>query len=147
MCKEWLEKGYSTKTISYEGVYRTYGREDADRVFPQDKGREVAKLNEEVVSKIHLATMKVIEYKGWTTEREVLDNIPYYFKGQQEFKKRQFKRCISEMIDAYGLEIIKSNKVVKKMMGITEEQMDKYSFPNIIRRKDPVTDCHPLQGE
>ncbi|PRT36258.1 hypothetical protein [Bacillus wiedmannii] len=147
MCKEWLEKGCSTKTISYEGVYRTYGREDADRVFPQDKGREVAKLNEEVVSKIHLATMKVIEYKGWTTEREVLDNIPYYFKGQQEFKKRQFKRCISEMIDAYGLEIIKSNKVVKKMMGITEEQMDKYSFPNIIRRKDPVTDCHPLQGE
>ena len=61
--------------------------------------------------------MKFIEYKGWTTEREVLNNIPYYFKDNRNLK-RQFKRCISEMVDAYDLEIIKSNKAVKKMMGI-----------------------------
>ncbi|MBU8689501.1 hypothetical protein KM918_19470 [Priestia megaterium] len=144
MCKIWLEKGCSGRTISYEGIMRTFGRQEADRIFPQDNGKEISELNEEVVSQIHLTTLRLIEYKGWATEKEVLSRIPYYFKGQQEFKTQQFKRCIGEMLDSYGLEIIPSNKKIKEEMGITEEEMSKFSFPKIIRKK-LVKDCRPLQ--
>lgn len=146
MCKIWLEKGCTARTISYEGVMRTFGRQEADRVFPQDKGKEIAQLNEEVVSNIHFTALRLVESKGWTTEKEILDMVKLYFKGQQEFKAKQFKRCIAEMLDAYGLEIISSNKKIKEELGITEEDMSKSSFPKIIRKK-LVKDCRPIQVE
>ncbi|MBG9908744.1 hypothetical protein [Bacillus paranthracis] len=144
VCKIWLEKGCTARTISYEGVMRTFGRQEADRVFPQDKGKEIAQLNEEVVSNIHFTALKLVQSKGWTMEKEVLDTVKLYFKGQQEFKTKQFKRCIAEMLDAYDLEIIPSNKEIKEEMGITEEDMSKCSFPKIIRKK-LVKDCRPIQ--
>jgi hypothetical protein len=135
MCKIWLEKGCTSRTISYEGILRTFGRDEANRVFPQDKDKEISELNEDIVSRIHHITMQLIEYKGWATEQEILSNLNLNFKGQQEFKKTQFKRCICEMLDAYDLEIVPTNKNIKKEMGITEEYLSKYSFPKIIRRK------------
>ncbi|MBO1581582.1 hypothetical protein [Bacillus sp. XF8] len=146
MCRVWLEKGCTARTISYEGVMRTFGRQEADKVFPQDKGKEIAQLNEEVVSNIHFTALSLINCKGWATEKEILDRVKLYFKGQQEFKTKQFKRCIAEMLDAYELEIISSNKKIKEEMGITEEDMSKSSFPKIIRKK-LVKDCRPLQVE
>ncbi|MCZ0870912.1 hypothetical protein [Peribacillus sp. AS_2] len=135
MCKVWLEQGCTGRTISYEGIMRTFGRQEADRVFPQDKGKEIEDLNTETVSKIHFTTLTLIEQNGWATEKEVLGKIPYYFRGQQEFKTQQFKRCIGEMIDIYDLEIVSANKKIKDEMGITEEDMNKFSFPKIIRKK------------
>lgn len=146
MCRVWLDKGCTGRTISYEGIMRTFGRNDADRVFPQDKGKEIAELNEKVVSSIQFNTLKLVQSKGWTTEKEILDKVKLYFKGQQEFKTKQFKRCIAEMVDAYGLEIIPSNKKLKEEMGITETELSKASFPKIIRKK-LVEDCRPIQVE
>ncbi|WHY79024.1 hypothetical protein QNH20_07805 [Neobacillus sp. WH10] len=144
MCRVWLEKGCTGRTISYEGIMRTFGREEADRVFPQDIGQEIEKMNEEIVSSIQFNTLKLVQSKGWTTEKEVLDTVKLYFKGQQEFKNKQFKRCIAEMVDAYDLEIIPSNKKLKEEMGITEEYLSKSSFPKIIRKK-LVKGCRPIQ--
>lgn len=135
MCRVWLEKGCSSRTISYEGVYRTFGESEADRVFPQDKGKEIAEINNDIVGDIHYVTLNLIEDKGWTTQKEILNNLIYYFKGQQEFKTKQLKRCIGEMLEAYNLEIVPSNKKVKEEMKITEEQLSKFSFPKIIRHK------------
>lgn len=134
MCRVWLDKGCTGRTISYEGIMRTFGREEADRVFPQDKGKEIAELNEEVVSNIQFNTLKLVQSKGWTTEKEILDMVKLYFKGQQEFKHKQFKRCIAEMVDAYDLEIIPSNKKLKEELGITEDDLSRSSFPKIIRK-------------
>jgi hypothetical protein len=135
MCKIWLEKGCTSRTVSYEGIFRTFGSAEAERVFPQDKGKEIAELNEGIVSNIVLITLKLIEYKGWTTEKEVLDCL-FSERGHYEFKKGQFKRCIGEMLDAYELELISTNKKVKEEMGITEVYMSKQSFPKIIKRKN-----------
>ncbi|MGG3940960.1 hypothetical protein ABEV54_05790 [Peribacillus psychrosaccharolyticus] len=148
MCKIWIEKGCSSKTISYEGVYRTFDRDTADRVFPQDEGKDIPELNEEIVSMIHQTTMELIDSKGWTTEKEVLEHVKLYFRGQKEMKKQQFKRCIGEMLDAYDLEIINCNKQLKLEMYISEEQLSKHSFPRILRYiKNPVEDCSPEQGK
>lgn len=135
MCKQWLKKGCTSRTISYEGIMRTFGREKADLVFPQDKGKEIAELNEDTVSQIHLTALKIIDNKGWTTEKEILDCISTKFKVHREFKVSQFKRCIGEMIDAYDLEIVNCNKKIKAEMNINESHMSKQSFPKLIRRK------------
>lgn len=135
MCRIWLEKGCTSRTVSYEGIYRTFGQEEADKVFPQDIGKEIADINQEIVSDIHMVTLKLIEEKGWTTQKEVLENLTYIFKGQQEFKLAQLKRSIGEMLEAYDLEIVSCNKMVKEEMGITEEYMSKLSFPKLIRKK------------
>lgn len=135
MCRLWLEKGCTSRTISYEGVLRTFGRIEADRVYPQDKGKKISELNEDIVSSITETTLRIIEFKGWTIESEVLDCMSQIWKINKDFKMVQFKRCIAELLDAYDLEIIASNKKVKMDMGITEDLMSKQSFPKIIRRK------------
>ncbi|MDQ0228599.1 hypothetical protein ACFPRB_18175 [Metabacillus niabensis] len=145
-CKLWLEKGCTSRTISYEGILRTFGIEEAERVYPQDRGKEISQINEEIVSQIHYTALMLIEYKGWTTEKEILSNLNLKFRGQQEFKTTQYKRCIGELIDAYDLEITPSNKIIKEKLNITEEHMSRFSFPKIIIKKDLVMDCNPLQG-
>lgn len=118
MCVVWMGKGCTTKTINYEGILRNFGREEADRVFPQDKGKEIPPLNEEVTDMIRNTTLQQIAEKGWTSEQEVLDNVLLYFKGQKNFKQKQFKICLGEILDDYNLERIRLNKDIKAEMCI-----------------------------
>lgn len=139
MCKKWLENGCTSKTINFEGVLRTFGEKDAKRVYPQIKLEKLNRLSDEITLQIHKVTMYLLEEKGWTTEKEILDNINLYFKGQNQFKKNQFKLCISEMLEMYDLEFIHTNKVIKDEMKITENDMKKNSFPKIIRHKVSIS--------
>jgi len=118
MCVLWLEKGCTTKTMNYEGILRNFGRDEADRVFPQDKGKVIPPLNQEVVRRIHKTTLDLIGYYGWTTEQEVLENITLYFKGQNSFKLKQFKVCFGELLDGYDLERVRLNKELKEKLEI-----------------------------
>jgi hypothetical protein len=131
MCKTWIENGCTTKTVNYEGIMRTFGREGADRVFPQDKGKTIPTLNEDVVFRIHKTALELIEKYGWTTEKMVLDNITLYFKGQQSFKQKQFKICFGELLDGYDLERVRLNKELKQEMGIGGN-----GYGIIIRRRE-----------
>ena len=135
MCSKWLENGCTSKTINYEGVLRTFGEATAKKVFPQIKAEKLSHLSEEVNSHIVQETMKQLNLKGWTTEKDILAAVKLYFKGQKTFKEAQFKRCVSEMLDAYDLELIATSKAIKAEMNITESEMNKLSFPKIIRYK------------
>jgi hypothetical protein len=132
-CALWIEKGCTTKTVNYEGILRNFGQEEADRVFPQDKGKEIHSLNEEVVSIIHRTTLELIESYGWTTEREVLDNVKLFFKGQQKFKEMEFKICLGELLEGYDLERVRLNKDLKEQLGITGN-----GYGYIIKRKEYI---------
>lgn len=133
MCALWIEKGCTTKTVNYEGILRNFGRDEADRVFPQDKGKRIKPLNEEVVTVIHRTTLELIETYGWTTEQEVLDNVNLYFKGQQKFKEKQFKICFGELLEGYDLERIRLNKELK---GKLEIEGKGYGY--IIKRREYI---------
>ncbi|MED0994364.1 hypothetical protein P4T34_02550 [Bacillus mobilis] len=130
-CALWIAKGCTTKTVNYEGILRNFGREEADRVFPQDKGKIIISLSKEVVSMIHRTTLELIESYGWTTEQEVLEKVRLYFKGQQKFKEKQFKICFGELLDGYDLERIRLNKELKEKLKIEGKG---YGF--IIKRRN-----------
>ncbi|MED3882806.1 hypothetical protein [Priestia megaterium] len=135
MCAIWVEKGCTTKTVNYEGILRNFGRVEADRVFPQDKGREIPPINEGVAFMIRKATLELIEGKGWTSEQEVLGNVTLYFRGQKKFKEKQFKICLGEILEDYDLERIRLNKELKEQMGI---EGNGYGF--IIKNKEYIRD-------
>ncbi|MGJ7912616.1 hypothetical protein [Neobacillus sp. LXY-1] len=132
-CALWIEKGCTTKTVNYEGILRNFGREEADRVFPQDKGKDIMALNEEVASMIHRTTLELIESYGWTTEQEVLNNVKLYFKGQQKFKEKHFKICFGELLEAYDLERLRLNKELKAKLEI---EGNGYGY--IIKRREYI---------
>lgn len=128
-CKRWLEKSCTSKTMNYEGILRNFGREEADRVFPQDKGKVIPVLNDEVANRIRDETLRIIDEFGWVTENEILENVTLYFKGQNLFKQKQLKICLGEMLEAYDLEKIRLNKTLKEELGFEGK-----GYPNFIRK-------------
>jgi hypothetical protein len=129
-CKEWVEKGCTLKSVTYEGILRNFGLEEADRVFPQDKGKEIRELNEVVAMKIKQSALEILSDKGWTTEKEVLYGVTLFFKGQQRFKKNQLKRCLGELLDEYDLERVRLDKKLKEKLKIKTK-----GYPFIIKYK------------
>lgn len=116
--KIWLEKGGNMKMVNYEGVLRMFGREEADRVFVQDQGKEISEFNEELAVKIEKMAMELIEKKGWAIESEILDNLWLGFKGEKSLKEKQLKKMLGEMLDKYDLKRVRLNKEIKKKLGV-----------------------------
>ena len=134
MSKDWISRRLTTKTMNYEGILLNYGQDEADRVFPQDKGKKVSDLHEDVIQIIEQTTMKLIAEKGWTIEKEILENVKLYFKGQKRLKEDLIKVCIGDLLDKYDLHVVNGTKQLKLELGITEEQLSIRSFPKIILR-------------
>lgn len=129
-CKIWIEKSCTSKTMNYEGILRNFGRAEADRVFPQDKGKVIPVLNEEAANRIRDETLRLIDEYGWVTEHEILENVTLYFKGQNLFKQKQLKICLGELLEAYDLEKTRLNNTLKEEVGFEGK-----GYPNIIRKR------------
>ncbi|XKO54676.1 hypothetical protein ACI2WT_18295 [Lysinibacillus fusiformis] len=131
----WLENNLSLKTVNYEGIYRSFGREVADRCFPQDTGKEITEEHDENVMILHKKVLELIEAKGWTTLKEISENTYFLSHNSESRKKEIIGRAIKEMLDTYDLEILPLNNQLKNEMKITPEKMPLRNFPKIIRRK------------
>ena len=118
--------------MNYEGILRNFGQEEANRVFPQQKNQKTEQLNDEIVSLIEQSTMELVQAKGWTYEREILDNVKLYYKGQKKHKEAQIKRCIGDLLDKYDLARVGCTKAIKAELNITEDQLPAASFPKLI---------------
>ncbi|XYR59996.1 hypothetical protein ACS4RT_14685 [Bacillus amyloliquefaciens] len=131
-CREWNEKGLTTKSMNREGIYRNFGKAEADRIFPQDKNAKLPQLHDDVISHLTMTLNKLIQSKGWTTEKEVIDETALFFRGQKQLKTDLIKKSIGGLLDSYDLKKISSNKKLKTQYGITEDHMPKLSFPKLI---------------
>jgi len=114
----WFENGCTLKTVNYEGIMRNFGVEEANRVFPQDKNKEIPELNEFVTRKIEDCLLSLIDTSGFATEKQVIENVVFHFKGQQLFKLAQLKRCLGEILEKYCLTRIRLNKFLKEQLKI-----------------------------
>ena len=65
---EFKERGFTMKGWGRELLLRTLGEKEADRVFPQSKGKEIPSFNDYISSQMELVAMREITSKGWTTE-------------------------------------------------------------------------------
>ena len=110
---------------------RTLGDEEADRVYPQYIGSPLSKLGEDVAFQMEKTALQLIEEKGWTTEKEILNNVKLFFKGQKKYKETQIKRVIPDLLGKYNLLRVKLNKKLKELYQINFE-----GYPYIIHRKN-----------
>lgn len=116
IAKKLKENNISLRGLSREYILRTFGRELADKVFPQFKYE-----NEQGTSKrsddrtINLATkiMATIEQYGYCLESSIKENKHY---------ELQWKKSIQEILDSYDLVKVKASKINKL----------KYDIPNDI---------------
>ncbi|SPF49192.1 conserved hypothetical protein [Candidatus Desulfosporosinus infrequens] len=124
---EFKEKGFTMKGFSREMLLLALGEAEANRVFPQMAGKAIPQLNEEVTSKMERVALELIRQKGWTTEKEILEQIELHFRGQQKFKETQIKRILPDMYDKYLLIRVPLNNELKEKFGIACK-----GFPRII---------------
>lgn len=115
---EFKEKGFTIRGFSREMLLLSLGEAEANRVFPQMAGQAIPQLNEEITSKMEIVALQLIRQKGWTTEKEILEQVKLRFKGQQRFKETQIKRILPDMCDKYLLIRVPLNNELKQRFGI-----------------------------
>ena len=109
---------------SREMIYRALGEEEANRVYPSMKGIELSDVSKDSSSKIETVALKIIHKKGWVTERELEKNVMLKFGGK-EFKRKQIKKLLGEMVNKYDLKRVRLNKDLKRELNVN---MDGYPF-------------------
>lgn len=121
---EFKQKHLTMKGWSRELLLRTLGEHEADRVYPSQKGNKLSELSHHHVSIIEKEIMNLIHIKGWITENELLHCVELKIKSK-EYKKKQIKRMIGEVLDKYGLKRVRLNKEIKDKFNI---EMNGYPF-------------------
>ena len=110
------ENNISLRGLSREYVLRTFGKETADRVYPQYKYENkigTSKKSDRQTMKIAEKVLTTIDKKGYILVKNIKRN------GKTE---TQWKRSIQEILDTYDLVKVRASKANK----------DKYNLPNNI---------------
>ena len=130
----WLDNGLSIKTVTHEGIYRSFGKDEAERCFPQDKGKVIPERHDDNVTELHRVIMEQVNERGWTTKKDIIVAVKFNGGNGKIKKEDVLKTALKEILDSYGLEFVPLNKRLKEEMNITEEDMSTRSFPKIIRK-------------
>jgi hypothetical protein len=123
---EFKEKHLTMKGWSRELLLRTLGENEANRVYPSQKGKKLSELSHNNVSTIERVLLNFIYEKGWVTEKELYEHVHLNIKSN-EYKKKQIKKMIGETLDKYGLKRVRLNRDIKE-----KYQIDVNGYPFII---------------
>lgn len=130
-CGVLRENNFTARaTLTKEGLAKTLGEEEANKVFTQDKDRKVSKLTNEVEDVAIDFIMAEIKEKGYVEEKAVVKYLSEWLgKTFSDFK---FKQLRANLITGYGLERCRLNKALKKEFGVSDKYTQTQS-PAIIK--------------
>ncbi|WP_226680711.1 hypothetical protein [Sutcliffiella horikoshii] len=124
--REYKEMSFSVNGFSRELIFRALGEKEANRIFPQDKGKKLSSVSNDNASKIEEILLSQISEKGWTMEQEVI-SILDQTSGPKGYSVRMFKRVLPEVLEKYMLKKQRLNKELKKELQVPAE-----GYPMII---------------
>lgn len=104
----------------WELLYRTFGEDEANRVYPQLKKKKISEYSHESASEIEKVIRNYIENVGWTTEKEVLNSVELAIPSMAH-KRRQLKKILSELLNKYELKREKLSKKLQGKLGIPDQ--------------------------
>ena len=119
---ELKENNFSLKGLSREWVYRTFGEEEANRIYPQYKYENrhgTSERSDIHTQKIVEALQYCIEHKGYATEKNIVIMLHDTYKF--EATELQIKKSLQEILDSYSLQRIRLNKAYKEKFDIKSE--------------------------
>lgn len=126
------EKNFRIGGCTREMVLRTFGKEEADRIFPQFKYNN--NLGTSTKSDKHtLDIVKAIEYyinqKGYATEKDVIKLLATDYPI--DVTKHQLEISLQEILDTYSLKRVRLNKELKEKLSFESN-----GYPFVILRKE-----------
>ncbi len=118
--KEYKELGFTKRGWGRELLLRTLGEEEANRVFPQMRGKKIPEQNHELTSQIENMALMLINHKGFATEQEILFFLIEKY-GKKSLYEKQLKRTMPDLLSKYGLSKRRLNKELKIKFNITSK--------------------------
>lgn len=111
---EFSDKQLTMRGFGREILLRTWGEDEANRVFPKITGKQLSKSSVRLSSEIEQVTNSLIQNKGWTTEKEIISLLT----GIESIhvREKQMKKVLPEMLDKYGLVRIRADKTIKLLI-------------------------------
>lgn len=106
--------------ISREWVLRTFGKDIANKIYPQYKEENekgTSKASDERTNQIINVIMNKININGYVTEQEVIEELKN--KYGKVLTQIQLKRSLQEILNNYNLKRIRANKKLKEQYGVT----------------------------
>ncbi len=126
------DNNISLKGLSREWVYRTFGEDEANRVYPQYKyenSKGTSERSDKHTIEIVECIMYCIEKKGYATERDVVSILGE--KYNYITTEIQIKKSLQEILNSYSLCRIRVNKEYKERYKIKGN-----GYPFIIIREE-----------
>ena len=112
IAKNLKDNNLTLAGLSREYVLRTFGKDVADRVYPQFRNENASGTSEKsnmLSLNLTLRLLDQIKSKGFCFEKELTNNYVEY---------AQWKRSIQETLNSYGLKKVKLNKALKEKFNI-----------------------------
>lgn len=117
-CTALSAKGFTQKGFSKEWVERTFGKSEADRIFPQDKKRSISVVSNAITDDIHKVALTHIEADGYVVVNELKLEIQKLW-GSKGFVDYKYSQAISELLEAYNIKKVRLTRELKDELGIT----------------------------
>ena len=117
------EKNIRKTDFTYDTVYNAFGKEVADNVFPQVKGKRTHEPDEFLISNIE----HLLDTKGYFTLKTLKD---HYRENHWRFSETIFVHQLPLIMDRLNLKRLQTNNEIKKQYGI-----DGKGFPTLYVRK------------
>ena len=111
VARQIKEKGLRKAHFSYETVANAFGKETADRVFPQVKGKSVKSIDAFLLQTINI----LLERDGYFTLSTVKG---FYSDNGVFFKEKTYIRQLPAIMQQLNLEKIKASKKIKEQYGM-----------------------------
>lgn len=111
-----VEKGYTRKALTYGWVQLSFGKEEADRLYPQDTNKDMTGILQYYVDMMVKVGMPIIQEHGYIIVNDFQELVREHIIAEEVAKSgkpvrrskvwsdQRFKQCIGTFIDDYALE-------------------------------------------
>lgn len=120
------ENNCTIKGMSRELLFRTFGEDIANEVYPKQAGKSLSDESNRFQELVEKILFELINAHAYATEAQILAKL----KGNQDFNHTRLKRMLQESLDKYDLIKRRSNQHDKKLYGIKQK-----GYPIIITRR------------
>ena len=117
------EKNIRKTDFTYDTVYNAFGKEVADSVFPQVKGKRTHEPDEFLISNIE----HLLDAKGYFTLKTLKE---HYSESNWRFRETIFVHQLPLIMERLNLKRLQTNTEIKKQYGIEGK-----GFPTLYVRK------------
>ncbi|MCB2286905.1 hypothetical protein LGK99_07265 [Clostridium algidicarnis] len=124
----WLENHCTMKGMSREMIYRTFGEEIADEVYPKRKGVIPTDKSYEFQEKLEKLIMRSVNKKGYAIESEITEKM----NGWKTMNEISVKKVLADSLNKLCLKRVRATKDIKEKLNI---KVKKNSYPIYNSRK------------